>query len=318
MSETLEIAVDIEEQRQWLRAYKADTGLSWSDIEKRIGRPAGTISNFCGANGYSGKEGPIAEAVARFRHLLVAHQAMEGTLPEAPEFFETETSRRLHQRFSLAQRGRMAYGALCSGLGKSKAAKRFATLYSNVFIARMSPSTAGLNPMQGKVLAAMGEDNAAGTPQKLTIRILEKCSQLVNPLLIIDEAQELTTKSIEEIRGWNDEIGLGIVLLGDERLHAIIQNGTGKAALPQLRRRMLPFVRTEPYKEDVEAQLNAWDIRSDVIRTELFGIAKRPGGLGNVTQTLELAWMIAIGEGRPLELGDVKDGWAQVTTRQVQ
>ena len=138
--------INIEEQRKWLQGYREKTGMSWSELAKRTAIPEGTISQFGGQKGYSGNEAPLAEKVVRFRHFLAAQDGLEVEPPEVPAFFETETSERLHRLFVMAQRGKMYYVALPSGCGKTSAARAFQTMYPNVVLTTMLPSSAGLMP----------------------------------------------------------------------------------------------------------------------------------------------------------------------------
>lgn len=286
--------VDIEENRAWLKNHRKNTGLTWKDLAKRTGVALGTLSQFGGDRGYSGNEAPVAEAVARYRQLLATQSVMDIKAPDVPGFFETQTAEELMTLFNWCQRGEMGYAALASGLGKSTSAYEFKTRYPNVTIATMSPSCASLHSMLVTILEEMGEENASGTPKKMSLMIRERFARQRNPLLIIDEAQEMTVKAIEEVRSWHDVLEkrglpLGVVFLGDKRLAQLIQNGSGKNDLPQLRRRMMPLVRLQPYSADVSALAAAWDIVAENLVTELHRIAVMPGGIGLATKCLKLA-----------------------------
>jgi hypothetical protein len=181
--------IDIEEMRQWLITHKQTTGLSWSELAKRTGVAAGTISQFGSERGYAGDETRVAETIYRYRqHLPRNSKSRQGA--EAPGYFDTETSKYLAYMLNYAQGGRIAVAALGAGLGKTTTAEHYAACYPNVFLSTMTPSTAGVNNMQIEILEALGERDAVGTPQKLTRRIKERLKDR-NALLIIDEAQHL-------------------------------------------------------------------------------------------------------------------------------
>ena len=312
----------IEENRKWLQNYKGDTGLSWRELAKRIAVAEGTLSQFGGKKGYQGNEGPVADAVARYRQLIATQTVINIDAPIVPGFFKTQTSEELMTLFGWCQRGEMGYAALASGLGKSTAAYQFKELYPYVTIATMSPSCASLHSMLVTILEEMGEQNACGTPKKMSLMVRELFAKQRNPLLIIDEAQEMTVKAIEEVRSWHDVLQkrgqqLGIVFLGDKRLAQLIQNGSGKNDLPQLRRRMMPLVRLKPYTADVSALAAAWNIVADNAITELHRIAELPGGIGHASQCLKLATILAAARKEELGVDHLQHAAQQLAPRGV-
>lgn len=307
----------IEEQRSFLRQHRQETGLAWSELAKRTGTKEGTISQFGGAKGYIGKELPIAEAVLRYRQSQATRATTYVDAPEIPGYFETPTSIELINMLHWAQRGKMVSMPLGSGIGKSMAAAHFATLYPNIYFVSIPPSCGSPGPMQIRILAALGVKNASGTPYALSRLICERLAALHRPVLIIDEAQELTVKALEEIRSWYDEIKVGIALLGDQRLSALINNGTGKCDLPQLRSRLRQMpARMQPYAQDVVALSGAWNIHDKRMITEVGRIAQKPGALRLATQVLETAAMLASGREALLDLGILQEAAAEVLRRE--
>ncbi|KAK0348034.1 hypothetical protein LTR94_038830, partial [Friedmanniomyces endolithicus] len=61
----------------------------------------------------------------------------------------------------------------------------------------------------------MGEPDAKGAPHQLSRRICEKVRN-ANGLIILDEAQKLTEKAVEEARSWHDRTGVGLALVGND------------------------------------------------------------------------------------------------------
>ena len=210
----------------------------------------------------------------------------------------------------------MVCAPLGSGLGKSTACDHFASLYPHVYVARLWESQGSQGPMQQRVLWSLGVKNVSGTPYALSQMICEKLSSMHKPVLILDEAQFMTVKSLEEVRGWHDETGAGIALFGDQRLHQLIYNGTGKNDLPQLRRRLRAMpVRTLPYSQDVTALADAWNVHDKRLITELGRIAQRPGGLGLATQVLEMASLMAVAEKKVIALSHIQEAAADVSRK---
>jgi DNA transposition AAA+ family ATPase len=310
--------IDIEEQRTWLIDHRAATGSSWSQIAGRMGIPAGTISQFGSANGYKGDNAKVAERIYRYRQTLMQQASIAIEAPDVPEYFDTQTSVELTHILTWAQSGRIVVAAMGPGLGKTKTARNFAACHSNVFLATMAPSTAGVANMQMEVLAALGHPDAVGTPQKLSRMIRDKVRDLRNPLIIIDEAQHLSEKAVEEIRSWHDAVRVGIALFGNVGVMQRLDGGARKAAFAQLYSRVsMKVVRQLPLQTDADALAIAWGVTSAAEIAQIRKVSAMPGGLRGATMMLELAWMIAASEKNPLGLDHMQDAWAQLSSRTI-
>lgn len=307
--------IDVAEQQAWLMQHKKDLDIGWTPLSLRVGIPHGTLSQF-GPGKYPGDDERVARDVFRYRQNLVMQAELAAELPETPLFFQMPTGRRVESLLAYAQRGRITAFVGAPGTGKTKSIEHYAAASSNVWHATMKQSTAGLNPMQAEVLAALGVPNASGTPQKLSRQI---CDLIRNTkgLLVIDEAQICSEKSLDEVRSWYDKTGTGIALLGDERLLERIDRGSKAKAYAQLSSRIgMRHVQLAPLPEDADALSDAWDISEPKQRAFIRDIASKPGGLRQCTQTLEIATMLASMERQPLTLAFISDAWAQLRLRQ--
>ncbi|MFM9673702.1 AAA family ATPase, partial [Streptomyces galilaeus] len=84
--------------------------------------------------------------------------------------------------------------------------------------------------------------------------VCELVRSLHLPLLIIDEAQHLSEKAIEEIRSWNDKVGLGIALFGNVKVLRRIEGGGRDDAFAQLYSRLsMRMIRPLPLQADAVA-----------------------------------------------------------------
>lgn len=318
MNDPSEQPVDILDQKNWLTDLRTKSGLSWSELAKRTGIAQGTLSQFGSARGYGGDEQSVADRIFRYRQMIAQQASIEVEAPTAPGYFKTETSASLCQLLNWAQRGKIIVAALGPGLGKTKTAEHFAACYANVFMATMKPSSAGVNNMQIELLRVMGEKNAVGTPQKLSQRIIEIVENLDHAVIVIDEAQHLSEKALEEIRSWHDAVRVGIALLGNSGVMQRLEGGSRSTAYAQLFSRLsLRMVRNQPLNGDIDALADAWSIFDEGITDYLRKICMTPGGLRNGTHALELASMIASSDGKTLEIGHLQDAWAQLSSRPV-
>ncbi len=308
--------IDVAAEQRWLAAHKADTGLSWAKLSARIGIPQSTISMFPGGT-YAGKNEPLAEAVAKYRGRLEDQATIAAEMPEPPSYFETPTGRRIRTMLTIAQRGRIVVIAGGPGTSKTENIRNFRANGSNVWVATMAPSTAGVNTMQQTVLDAMGEPAAKGTPLALSTRIKKMVGES-GGLIIIDEAQHTSEKALEEIRSWHDATGVGIALVGNEDvLHRLTLSSRADAFARLASRVGQRYIFRGPSEEDALALATAWNVEADDQRAFLAFVAKQPGGLRTCTMVMETAWMLASGEGTGLSLGHLEDAWKQLSTRQL-
>lgn len=293
----------VEAERSWLQGHKEEAQLSWDKLGALCDVAGSTLSLFAGAK-YGGDNGKIAAKVRAYRERLAVQAQIGREAPAVPEWYETETSRRLMQLLRWAQSGKIVLIVTTPGIGKTKAAERMAERDPNVWLATMAPSTAGVATMAIEVGAAIGLGDIKGSPQQLSRQIRAQI-QGRNGLLIIDEAQELTDKAINEIRGWHDRTKVGVVLLGNEKV--VGQLDSRKSALAQVSSRFsIKHVQAQPLEGDMEALLDAWNIQDADQRAFLARIGALPGALREVTQTLEVAMMAAYGGDQPLSINHLR------------
>ena len=166
--------------------------------------------------------------------LLASQAAIKLRAVEIPEYFETETSTDLINLLQWAQRGRIVLGALGPGMSKSITARHYMACNTNVFLITISPATSGLRSMEKAVLTALGDRATSGNMEALSKAVKDRVRHLNKALLVFDEAQHLTVASIEEIRHWHDETGIGIALFGNETVQQRLDGGTRAAAFAQI------------------------------------------------------------------------------------
>lgn len=261
---------------------------------------------------------PIERAI-----LMVAHGRLEEEIdhpghvgetiaadaPIVPEWFDTPTSERLTSLLSWAQSGEIVLIVTTPGIGKTRVAERFADNDPNVWLATMSPSTAGVATMAIEVAEAIGLGEITGSPQQLSRKIKGRVRGKKG-LLIVDEAQELTDKALNELRGWHDRTKVGIVLMGNETV--VGQLDGRKSALAQISSRFsIRHVQIAPMPGDMEALLDAWQITDVEQRSFLTKIGRLPGALREMTHTIKIAHMNAFGTGRQLTLAHLRDAARQ-------
>lgn len=308
----------VEEARAWMRAHQREQGLAGRELARRSGIAHGTLSQFLSDKGYPGDERRVAEEVAIYRGSLEAQAAVEITPRPMPGYYPTETSKRLKELLQFCRMGEIVMAACTPGLGKTMTADHFAATTPNAFVVTMTPSTSGVNNMQIEVLESIGAtaQEMTGAPHKLSRNIRTRLMKMRNPVLIFDEAQNLSIEAIDQIRSWNDKIEVGIAFFGDLRVEPLINGSTGKNDVTQLGSRLsLRVKQAQSMQGDVEPLAQAWGIEAPDMIAWLRDIVMKPGGLRGASKALRLGWMLADAEQQPLNLGHLQDARAQLSGR---
>lgn len=302
----------ITEQLDWLKDYRAQTSASFSELATWTGIPHGTLSNLLGAKGYAGDRKRYADKIAAYRQTVTAQADVALDLPEKPGYFETPTSLAITQYLQWAQRGRLVLIVTGAGLGKTQTAKRFVDTNHASFMATMTASTSGIMPMQQRVLRALGEKQPVGSPAGLSEMICDKVRERKHATIIIDEAQHLSIKALEEIRSWHDDTGVGIALMGNERVQQSIYGIARAADFAQIFSRIgLKLTRPRAVDGDAEALAAAWGITDKAMVAFVAEMASKPGALRGATFAIEVAHMLAVAQGTKVNLQHLKTAWGQ-------
>lgn len=312
-------AIDVEEMRDSLINYKAQSGMSWTQLGAKSGIPTGTLSPFC-TNNYAGNINRIAREIFKFKQMLDATAERADGIPLEPGYFSTPTSERLRALMVIAHMGRITLGATGPGTGKTMVMREYRESVSNCWTATLSPTSRTLSAMMQEVLRALGFVAKGGWNRHLSRQIVDRLGGR-RGLLIIDEANHADLESIEEIRSWHDETGVGICLLGNEELIQRIENGPRRDAFARLNSRIAQrHVQNLPLPGDVEAFCDAWGLVDPAMRKFLERVALTPaaGGLRECRQIVESASMLAMSEGRPLSFGDLRDAQSTRATRVIR
>lgn len=315
MNDPKDQPIDIEEQREWLKAYREAEDLSWKALSRSSGIPASTLGLFASST-YSGNNAKVAENIFRHRQKLVSQRSLKGKLPKAPAYYQTPTSEKIIGVLSWAQRGRIVLVPMAAGLGKTMTAEHYKACNSNVYLCTCSPATASVHSLQRAVLMALGSINLVGSMQVLSSRIIDLLKDKTDALLILDEAQHLTTRALEEVRGWHDASKVGVALMGNESILPRIEGANRSSEFAQLFSRIANKIpQSKPEAADVEMLLDAWEIRDEHVSTLIHRIATKPGALRVATFTLEMAVMLATVCKEDLNENHVHEAWLQLSSR---
>jgi DNA transposition AAA+ family ATPase len=215
---------------------------------------------------------------------IVASQYVE------PDWVDTPTSTQIHDVLTYAQTTptiALIYGG--AGLGKTITAWRYrdaknSKFRSSVYLITAHPGISTVASVLSAISAAMGRESDAYRNDAMARQIMRMLNR--GDLLIIDEAHNLDTKALDQVRYFHDVAGIGIAYLGNEEIYTRI-NGRGKQAAflgPLASRVGMRIHLPQPSTEDVRAYMKGWGIVGAREHNSGHKIAVRNGirGLGAV------------------------------------
>lgn len=232
----------------------------------------------------------------------------------ADDFTETPTARRIMRAFDQARQAKddrgqrgiaLIYGA--SGIGKSKTARYYAKRENtmghvgstNVVYVQLDGEnttwTAALNAVVGSARGAYGLDayKERNLRQWITQHVPE------GGMLIFDEAQLLPTRRLDELRIFPDECGIAVAFMGNTAGYKALES----AKIAQITSRVggARVVADKPTEGDVDALLEAWNLRGRKLRELAVMIGTQDGGLRFLGATVQAARVYAKASGRDID-----------------
>lgn len=231
-----------------------------------------------------------------------------------PEWVDTPTSMQITQALIYAKTTptiALIYGG--AGLGKTYTSRQFWFENSNsqipgsysrkstVYMVTAHPGMSTVASALCAINEAVGRTGDAYRNDTMTRQIIQALNH--GDLLIVDEAQHLDIKALDQIRHFHDVCGIGVAYLGNEEINTRI-NGRGRQApfLGPLRSRVgmrLPV--PHPREADVTAILKAWNVQGQKENDYALSIGMSNVGLRGLTQVLRQAAIIAKDMNRMLD-----------------
>lgn len=303
-NETVFTNVEIEEMCDQVRLVMQTDGLTMKEVSDESGVPYGTFSSWLPGK-YTGDNSKVAEKVQNWLNTREEKKRELARVPDVPGFIPTPSALEFMEALQYAQiMTDMVVVAGSAGIGKTTAARQYQGKHSNVFIVEMEPATASVNPMMKTICDSLEirERSAAELPRAIKNKLRN-----TGGLLIVDEAQHLSTASIDQLRSFYDQCNIGVALIGNMDVYSRLEGDGTRAGFAQLFSRVgVRISRTKPRSKDMCDLIAAWGVTDkEEIRT-LKTIAARPGALRTMTKTLRLASMIAAGAGQKRDVRHLK------------
>lgn len=303
---------DNELREQIRAAMNRDKRLSQSVLAKEAGISPTTLNQWLNGK-YLGDNEGVEQKVRLWIEHDTNRRAAGGQMPEVPGYVNTPTCARILGTLGYAQMaGDIAVVHGVAGVGKSEALRHYRESSPNVWIATMSPSTAGVVTALEEICDALGL--ATGGGARRMARTIGKKIKDTNGLLILDEAQHLSVPALDEIRSIYDATGIGIALVGNDGVFARMAGGRNAQQLDRLYSRVGKRLSIKKVTEaDILAIIKSWGIEDAKCRGKLLAIATGSGALRTLTKVLRLATMHAAADGgRPVCCEDVSAAAAEL------
>lgn len=262
---------------------------------------------------YKGNNDAIFEKLKTWAEYRKRSQSSAAILPQAPSFVATPTSGRILPVLSY---GQMAADFCCvyggAGVGKTTAAKHYKANNPNVWLATMTTDCSTVPAVLDEVACAFGISNdKGGASNKLRREIVSRMKDS-GGLLIVDEAQNLSTSGIETIRGLYDgaDGGAGVVLCGNESVYNRVTGGARASHFAQVFSRIGKRLRlNKPAEGDALLLADAFGITGKAERELLMDIAQKPGALRGMVKVIRNASMFAAGQGSEIGPDVIRAAW---------
>jgi DNA transposition AAA+ family ATPase len=309
--ETVYSDEEIVEIRQRVKAVIEREGGNLTDYAKAAGIPYSTFHAW-----YQGKyTGDIQRVTGETIVWLESREERERAafiVPKDVPYVALPTATKFQEAMLFAMiMPEISVVAGSAGLGKTTAASHFAAQHPHVWLVTIEPCSKTTYPM----LSAIAEE------MEITEKIQTKLSKAIGAkvkgvegLIIIDEAQHLESSAVDQLRSLHDKYGIGIVLMGNEKVYAKLEGEDRSVNFAQLFSRIGRRVtQAKPVARDLCMFLDAWGITDKAELQFLKGIGLKPGSLRVLSKLLKMATMMATGENEPRTIEHLHAAWQNLT-----
>lgn len=296
------------------REFASQNRLSKAEVARRADMAEGTFSQWYSGK-YAGRLDTTNATIAKWLESAASATAVARAIPTGPAFVLTKTAAEIHATLELAQIAPdMVMIVASAGMGKSHACKHYVATRPHAFRVVMRPNTKTCFAMLvelGRALSIM-EKNPAKLDSAIGSRLQRNGRQT---LLIVDEAQNLEDRAIDQLRYFLDEFGCGIALTGNTSIYGRFRTRADGPDYTQINRRFgKRLKRDQPYAEDISIYIDGWGITDPDQRNLLTGIGRKPGHLGQIDKTLKMAHLMAAGSNEELALKHIQAAYQNRTS----
>lgn len=300
------------------KAMQDALGLANAEVARRAGLAGSTYSEVKNLK----YKGNYAVPLDRLQKWVSSEEqrmmTSAGGLPSLG-YIETSVAKQIVTAIRFAQsRPGMVLVTVGAGLGKTMCLRHYEAHNNDAYRVVIEPTDSRRQTAIRKIAATLGVQGHHTLPILTEIkRQLTRDSR--QPVLLIDEAQNLSGEAVNQLRFLLDEVGCGIVLAGNEDLMTRYSMAASREGYGQVQRRifMRVHIKTAP-QVDIDLLVSKLGITDPAILRLCRQIGVRVGGLGQVVETLEFASQIAFGAGRTIAAEDVRAAWMNRTREDIR
>lgn len=214
-----------EEARKLVIDYKNKTGKSQSLIATELGISGAQLSSFISGT-YKAPHTIIPKIAS-----LMSVSEKKAIAPREPGFVETRVSKAVMNAISYSHiQGKIAVVYGDAGVGKTMAINQYCKENNLAIKITISPSYASMSGVNELIADKLGVRERVS--RKIYAEIISKLKDS-GRVIIIDEAQHLTVRTLNHLRCMADESGIGITLVGNDEVYTKLK-GSGRADFAQL------------------------------------------------------------------------------------
>ncbi|MBB3963521.1 AAA family ATPase [Rhizobium metallidurans] len=299
-----------ERLRQTVATVAAKHNWTKADTGRRIGIAESTFSQWLSGTLLGVLDNQNSQ-VGRFLEALEESAAVTAAMPDGPGFLRTLAAVEIHNTLLLAQTmtGFVTI-TLSAGRGKTTACRHYQRIKPHVHMVTLNPKVKSVHGVMS--LLARTLEVRVFNPADLVGTIGEKLAKAGNrALLIIDEAQHADPESVNQLRYFSDNYGVGLALVGNEEVRKRMTQAAHQTnSRDQILSRIDKNLKRDPGREaDVKSFIEAWDITDAACVKFLLGVGMKGGALRQIDRTIKMACLATQKPARDLERKHLEAAW---------
>jgi DNA transposition AAA+ family ATPase len=302
--------------RERLQTALYSGAISQGKLAREIDYSKTVVSQFINGT-YNGDADKVAVAIETWLDNQTKCTKTRTKEVVRPDFVETLSASEFLTALTYAQT-LAKYVVLCGapGIGKTLAAEHYAGNNPNVWLVTMQPVTQSPTHMLDEIIDTF---NLSHNRQGSRMRRIGGYVKDKQGLLIIDEAQHLSTKALDQLRTIRDLFGCGIAVLGNEGLNLRLAGDGTQAEFAQLTSRIgMRLTRPKAREEDIDAVIEAWGITNGAMRSYLMRMAAKSGHLRVLDEVVQMACAVANAAGQQLGLDHLKQAYSYQSSQTLE
>ena len=303
---------EIDAIRARLRAVMEAEGTTMKDVSRLADIKYTTLHAWL-ADKYEGRNDRQAEVIEKWLEARLVAAKTRALVPPPPDFVMTRSAEDFYALFQTAQYlPDMVMITGAPGVGKTMASDAYANQTPNVWKVTAQPCHSTVRMFLDALSHALGLGVVASS-ERISRQIVHRLSGS-GGLVIVDEAQHLTSQVLDQMRTFHDLAKIGIALVGNEHVVTRIDGFSRSKDFAQLHSRVGARVRrARPLLKDIDMLVDRWDVAGEPERKLLRTIGMKPGALRGMTKCLQMALRLASVQGAgALTEANILMAWQQL------